>query len=80
VSLRRYFLIVASLITLLAIANTQLRKVQYLVNYDSDSIREEAGVASGGTSPECAWNNLRMPRKTSVTVAENAAKIRTMQL
>jgi hypothetical protein len=50
------------------------------VNYDSDSIREEAGVASGGTSPECAWNNLRMPRKTSVTVAENAAKIRTMQL
>jgi len=80
VSVKRYFLIVASLMTLLAIANTEPRMVQCLLNCDSDRIREEAGVASGGTTPECAWNDSRMARKPSVTVAKDAAKIRNMHL
>jgi len=46
----------------------------------TERIRKEAGVAIGGTTPECAWNDSRMPRKASFTVAEVAAKIRTMHL
>jgi len=64
--------------TLLAIANTQLRMVQYLVNDDSKRILKE--VASGGATRECAWNDSRIPRKPSFTVAEGAAQIRTMYL
>ena len=66
--------------TLLAIANTQLRMVQCLVNDDSERILKEAGVVSGGATPECAWNDSRMPRKPSFTVAEGAAKIRAVRL
>jgi hypothetical protein len=61
--------------TLLAIANAQLRMVQCSVNANSERIRKEAVVASGGTSPEIASNDSRMPWKTSVTTAEDAAKI-----
>jgi hypothetical protein len=51
-----------------------------LVNDDSERIRKEAGVASGGITPEYAWNDSRMSRKPSFMVAEGAAKIRTMHL
>jgi hypothetical protein len=161
------FFIVVSLMTLLAISNTQPRMVQCLVTDDSARSRKEAGVATEGivrlkrdgtraetrfrlsakqtspfksagasvqstagrrgvrisasnaeyttfrgnvrvlathsirqfplhfpsraspcairfqthsTTPECAWNNSRMPRKPSFTVAEIADKIQTMHL
>ena len=167
VSVGRCFLIVAFLMRLLAISNTQPRMVQCLGTDDSERSRKEAGVAtevivrlkrdgtraetrfrlspkwtspfkSAGasvqstagsrgvrtsvsnagyttfrgsvrvlatlsirqfplhlpsraspcairfqthsTTPECVWNDSRMPRKHSFTVAEVAAKIRTMHL
>ena len=70
----------SSLLTLLAIANISPRMVQCLANEDSERIRKEAGVVSGGTTPEVAWNASRIPQKPSVTVAEDAAQIRTMHL
>lgn len=79
-SVGRYFLIVASLMTLLAVSNTQSRMMRCLVNDDSERIRKEAGVASGGITPEYAWNDSKMSRKPSFMVAEGAAKIRTMHL